>query len=219
MLGRVVICRSVFFLKKNDIMTARNIFLAFGFITLSLFFLSCDKETKIITQTEYITVIDTVTIIDTIVVKEMISDTTTTFILVRHAETAGGGSNPNLSNAGKDRAAELSRIMENVPLTAIFSTNYNRTKQTANPVADSKNLPIEKYAPARLESLADQILSEHKNEVVLVCGHSNTTPQLVNLLIGSDSFPDLPESEYGHIFIVSVLEKGRSSVLQMKYGN
>jgi 2,3-bisphosphoglycerate-dependent phosphoglycerate mutase len=53
---------------------------------------------------------------------------------------------------------------------------------------------------------------------VVVLGHSNTVPLLLNILTGTDDFSNLPETQYDNLFIVSVFEKGRSKVVHLKYG-
>ncbi|MEZ4931357.1 MAG: hypothetical protein R2788_04395 [Saprospiraceae bacterium] len=53
---------------------------------------------------------------------------------------------------------------------------------------------------------------------ILVVGHSNTTPDFINVLTGTNDYPQLPETEYDNLFIVTVLEKGRAEVVQLKYG-
>ncbi len=195
-------------------------------IALAFIICSCNKEPEIkietvtvtdtITVTETIILIDTVTVLDTII--ETLPDTATTFILVRHAETTGIGSNPNLSTEGETRAIELARILDNVPLEAVFSTNFNRTMQTAEPTATDKSLIVENYDPFDLDPFIDAILVNHKEGVVLVVGHSNTTPSLLNILVGANIYSDLPESEYDNLFVVTVFEKGRANVIHMKYG-
>jgi len=186
--------------------------------------LSCKKEPEIITQTvtETVTVTDTIIIIDTVTVIETvietIPDTATTFILIRHAETTGGGSNPNLSTDGQNRANELKRILANVLLNAVFSTNFNRTMQTAEPTADDQALTIVNYDPFNLDPFVDSALANYKEGKMLVVGHSNTTPSLLNVLVGSNIYSDLPESEYDNLYVVTVFEKGRANVIHMKYG-
>src|SRR5690606_21155065 len=184
---------------------------------IAFFFLcSCSKDPEVIIKTETITVIDTITITDTVTVIETIvetaPDTTTTFILVRHAETTGGGSNPNLSPEGQIRAEELRHILANVPLDAIFSTNFNRTIQTATPVATASGLTIQTYDPFAPDVLIDLALQTYHNGIILIVGHSNTVPAFVNTLVGAEVYDDFEETEYGNLMIVYAAEKGRAQV-------
>ena len=192
--------------------------------TLVLF--SCSKEPETVIETiivndtintvDTLVITDTVTVIETII--ETVLDTATTFILVRHAETTGSGSNPSLSSDGQNRANELRRILENVPLDAVFSTNFNRTMQTAEPTAMDQSISVINYDPFNLNPFVDNVLLDFHEGAVLVVGHSNTTPSLLNVLVGSNTYSDLPESEYDNLFVVTVFEKGRAKVIHMKYG-
>ena len=87
---------------------------------------SCTKE-KIITKTLVLKDTVFITQYDTVFLKQYLSDSATTFILVRHAEKEVGGSNPDLSPAGILRAQQLKHLLSRIPLTGIYSTHYNRT--------------------------------------------------------------------------------------------
>ena len=176
---------------------------------LVILFSSCKKEPEVI--------IETVTVTDTIV-ETVIDNSATTFILVRHAEIAGGGTNPNLSAAGLARAEDLKNVLSNVNLDAVFSTTYNRTTQTATPTATDKGLSIQNYDGFDLEPVVDDNIANYPEGAVLVVGHSNTTPALLNLLTGSETYADLPETEFNNLFVVTVYQKGNATVLEMKYG-
>src|SRR6187399_2985834 len=140
---------------------------AFSLVLISFLwcgFTSCDKEPEVITNT--VTIIDTLVVMDTLVLIDTLTvidfqdfpDTATTFILVRHAETTGTGSNPNLSAAGIARANELVRILAEVDLHAVYATNFNRTMQTAQPVATASGLSITSYDPFAPNTLIDHAL-------------------------------------------------------------
>ena len=185
--------------------------------TLWCGFSSCE-EPEVITKT--VTIIDTLVVVDTLTIIDIqdIPDTATTFILLRHAETTGSGSNPGLSAAGMTRANELARILSEVNLNAVYSTNFNRTMQTAQPTATASGLSITAYDPFAPNILIDNALSSFPQGVVLVVGHSNTTAAMLNALVGSATYPDLDESEYDNLFIVHVSERGEAKVTHLKYG-
>jgi broad specificity phosphatase PhoE len=180
---------------------------------------SCDKDPEVIIEKEYITVYDTIVLLDTIIetVFQPGSDTTTTFILLRHAETSGGGSNPALSTAGMARADELRRMLGPLSINAIYSTNFNRTMQTVQPVAAEKGLTTQQYDPFTPAPLIDQSLENHPKGVVLIVGHSNTVPAFLNAMTGTNTYTDLPESEYDNLYIVHVSARGDATVTHLKY--
>jgi broad specificity phosphatase PhoE len=190
---------------------------------------SCDKEPETITLTQVDTLIiidtltltDTLTLMDTLTLTDTIfqsfEDTATTFILVRHAETSGSGSNPNLSVDGQTRANRLSQILDKVNLNAVYSTNFNRTMQTAQPAASSKGLSIATYDPFAPGVLIDQVLASFPGGYVLVVGHSNTIPDMLNEMVGADLYPDIGESEFDNFFVVHVSIHGVARVTHLKY--
>jgi broad specificity phosphatase PhoE len=197
--------------------------LVLSLITSTSLLYSCSKDADIIVQTETITVIDTIIIVDTVTVTETniqtISDTATTYILVRHAETTAIGSNPNLSATGQARAEELKRILNKVPLNAVYSTTLNRTMQTAQPAASDHGLSIQNYDAFNPTAFIANTLVTYHEGTILIVGHSNTTPSFLNEMIGSNTYSDLQENEYDNLFIVTLFEPGRAKVVHLKYGN
>src|SRR5690606_22618825 len=105
---------------------------------LFIFFGNCTKDTK----GKTITVTDTVyvEVRHTTIIPALISDTTTTVIVLRHAEKEIGGADPNLNSDGVLRAEELKRILQNIPIAAVYSTSFIRTKKTVEPLAIAKGL-------------------------------------------------------------------------------
>ncbi|MCF8243554.1 MAG: histidine phosphatase family protein [Saprospiraceae bacterium] len=180
------------------------------FLLLISSFFSCEKAPQIVTNT----VVST----DTLTLPQLLQDTATTFLLVRHAEKESIGSDPNLTPDGHARAEALMRVLKNIPLSAVFSTNYNRTQQTALPTANDQGLSVQSYDPALLDPLVDGVLQNHPGGAVLVVGHSNTIPGLLNFLTGTNAYPDIPDSQFDNLYIVSVYEKGKATVLHLKYG-
>lgn len=187
---------------------------------------ACEKDPEIITHTiiETDTVVvnhyDTVTITltDTVTLTEFLQETATMFILVRHAETTGSGTNPNLSADGLARADELARVLKNVPIAAVYSTNYTRTTKTAQPTATDKGLTLTTYDGFTLDPVVDEVLANHPGGAALIVGHSNTTPAMLNLLTGTNDFGNIPEMQYDNLYVVAVYEKGRAQVTHLKYG-
>lgn len=128
----------------------------------------------------------------------------TTFILVRHAEKEGTSTDPNLTKEGEARAQALVRMFEKQHIDAIYSTNFNRTKNTVRPLADSKGLPVITYE-------REPDLANAKGTVV-ICGHSNTIPALANKLIGKDEFANFADNDFGNILIIK-----DASVTHLRY--
>lgn len=147
---------------------------------------------------------------------------TTTIILLRHAEkdTSVAGStmmkaDPPLTKAGEQRAARLLEVLKAYQPDAIYSTNYIRTKATITPLAKKFNKEIQVYEPKNLAAFAEQLIQQ-QGKTLVVAGHSNTTPSLVNLLIKENKYPNLDDGEYGQFWIVTITD-GRAVVKLMNY--
>src|SRR5512140_1322272 len=102
----------------------------------------------------------------------------TTVILVRHAEKAAASSMSSdvpLSAAGQQRATELARVLGEAGIAAIYTTPYERTRQTAAPLAAKLGLKPVEIAAGKdyAEQMAKRIREKNVGETVLVVGHSN----------------------------------------------
>ncbi len=123
--------------------------------------------------------------------------------LVRHAEKANDATkDPPLNEIGKARAKKLSQILANSDIGQIYSTGYKRTRNTAKPLSEHINLIIQIYDP-RDHAIIEKIKNSNGN--MLIVGHSNTTPTLVNALLGREQYQQLDEMEYDKLFIMSKL--------------
>lgn len=138
----------------------------------------------------------------------------TTYYLIRHAEKDRSdktNSNPELTDLGHQRALRWSSVFENVTFDAVYSTNYLRTIATAKPTASAKGLEIQFYNPRELYSKDFQ--QETLGKTVLVVGHSNTTPQFVNAILGIDRYTDIQDNNNANLYIVTRIKEETSSVL------
>jgi phosphohistidine phosphatase SixA len=132
-----------------------------------------------------------------------------TIYLVRHAEKQiiEGERNPELTQCGIKRSEQLASILENVKLINIYSTNYKRTMATAQPTANKKQLTIKSYDPRKLTALSKQLIDEKQS--ALVVGHSNTTPQLTQIISKKD-VKELTELEYQELYQVQITGNKRT---------
>lgn len=139
----------------------------------------------------------------------------TIVLAVRHAERADDGAerparDPALSVVGTARAQCLARTLEDAGITRIFSTDYLRTRSTARPVADALGLEVDEYDPGALDAFVEEL--HGAGGVVLVVGHSNTTPSLVEALGGTSVAP-IEEDEYDRLYTVFPGDDGARSTL------
>ena len=151
------------------------------------------------------------------------SQATTTIIFVRHAEKATQpADDPGLSEAGQGRVAELTRQLVDADVVAgidaVYATDYNRTQETARPIADALDLPINSYDAQDTETVLETILKDHKGKIVLVVGHSNTVPALIANLGASKKVPPIDENEYDNIYIISIPWFGKTKTIRLRFG-
>jgi len=133
--------------------------------------------------------------------------------LIRHAEKQKDQDNPLLTQCGKLRAKQLASILENANIAKIYSTSYNRTMATAAPLAKQQKLSVKSYAPNKLEQLAWQLIREKENAVVF--GHSNTTPQLAELISQTPVAP-ISDKQYRGIYQITISGENRHLTLLMQ---
>ena len=130
--------------------------------------------------------------------------TSVDYYIVRHAEKAivdstVKSSDVPLSEEGKKRAENLKTQLQDKNINFIFSTNTIRTKATAEPLSKQTGIPIQIYDGSDTGFV--QTLKNLKGNV-LVIGHSNTVDNVVNALVGKPVLNDLPETQFGDLFIV-----------------
>ncbi len=143
------------------------------------------------------------------------SNETTTYYLIRHAEkdrTDKTDRNPSLNFEGEKRAQQWAAYFKNIELDAVYSTNYNRTIQTATPTAISKNLEIINYDPRKMNDSIFQTNTVGKT--VLIVGHSNTTPAFANKILDKDTYKDMDDNDNASLFIITINGDSKESKVE-----
>jgi 2,3-bisphosphoglycerate-dependent phosphoglycerate mutase len=151
----------------------------------------------------------------------------TTVLLVRHAEK--GPRQPDdrdtpLSTLGITRAITLAHVAQKAGVTAIYATQFTRTQQTVQPLADFLKLEI--TTEDSVETLVnDLILAKHRGDVVLVASHSGSigdpghaVPGIIEALGGQDCRGFV--GEYDNLYIVSrdANDANKINLVNLQYG-
>ena len=151
------------------------------------------------------------------------SATTTTIVVVRHAEKQVGAiSDAPLSPQGEVRASRLAQMFGDNELFGrvgkVYVTNTRRTQQTAAGLAQRLGLSPN-IIDAKIDSheLARRVLRENRGGRALIVGHSNTVPEIVAALARANNVPPMGEEEFDTVYVVTVPTIGKVSVLRMKY--
>lgn len=131
-------------------------------------------------------------------------------IVVRHAERADRGAgtgaamtaspDPELSEAGKVRAQKLAAMLGDAGVVAIYTTEFRRTKDTAAPLAAGTGVAAQ-VVPAREAATLIEKIKAHKSGAVVVVGHSNTVPAIIEALGGSAV--TMADDEYDSLYFVA----------------
>src|SRR5690606_19836756 len=130
-----------------------------------------------------------------------------TFYFIRHAEkdtTELENPDPELTQAGLDRAIRWAEVFDPISLDKIYSTNYERTSITAAPASVKKQMDINYYDTDTVD--IEEFTLDNQGKDVLVVGHSNTIPGLVNKMIGTQKYEDMEDSDNSSLFIVRVID-------------
>lgn len=136
---------------------------------------------------------------------EQSSPETTTYFFVRHAEkdlSDPSNRNPNLTEQGRIRAKNWAKMLADTPIDIVYTTDYIRTRKTAEPIAKSKSLELTLYNPKNLYD--SDFKKNTEGKTVVIVGHSNTTPSFVNKVIGEKKYKPIDEKIYGKVFIVKI---------------
>lgn len=136
----------------------------------------------------------------------------TTVFIVRHAEydLTTEHLNPN----GVERAEALARTLCEADVTVIFATSIIRTQETAQPLATAKELQLNIYN--NIDTLVDEVKTEHAGKVILIVGHSPTVPEIINSLIGETSGYSVG-NDFHNLFVVFLHNSGKK-VINLQYG-
>lgn len=148
------------------------------------------------------------------------SDDGLRFIVVRHAEKTDDGSrDPALNAKGQTRAQALREALAGEPLQAVYATDFQRTRQTAQPAAQAHQVQTTIYdAKQPAAEFAAELRQRHAGGAVLVVGHSNTVPDLVAALCECKA-PPLDETEYDRLSIIEIAAGQPPRLIQRRYGS
>ena len=148
-------------------------------------------------------------------------NTTTTIILIRHAEKTGKGlvKGSYLTPEGRDRAQALVSVAKDMGITAIYSPNFGRNIETVTALSEEIGVPVtvskDSIATFAVDDIADEILTKHAGGVVLYVGNvSGNLMAMHNYLGGSGLGP----TEYGEMVKFNISDQGTISVTESHFG-
>jgi broad specificity phosphatase PhoE len=146
----------------------------------------------------------------------------TVVLIVRHAEKASDAEDSPLTEAGMRRAQALVRVAEGAGVSAVYSSQFKRNRDTAQPLAERLGVSVTE-APVDLQNpgdygktLAREIVEKHRGQAVVVVGHGNTIAATVEGLTGRAA--PLGDIQYSDLFVVTVPPSGPAGLIRAQYG-
>lgn len=137
----------------------------------------------------------------------------TTFFIVRHAEKAKDGTDdPPLTQEGEARSRAIAALLADAGVEALLSSPYQRAWQMLQPLADALGKQVTLVDAEDYDALIDEAL---KHDVVVIAGHSNTVPAIIEKLTGVKY--KIADSEYDNLFIVTRHKSGDARVVRLHF--
>lgn len=134
----------------------------------------------------------------------------TQIYILRHTEKQDDSAeDPVLSDVGIARAKYWKNVLQHTEFDQVFTTDFKRNIQTAKLISSSNSIKPELYYPMSFDVL--KFLNLIKGQRVLIIGHSNTIPDMVNRLINETHYPPMSHDNYNILFIVTIHENGDTS--------
>lgn len=137
-------------------------------------------------------------------------------VVVRHAERVDSSVDSPLSPAGEDRAVRLAAMLKDAGLTHIFTTELQRTIQTAAPAARGAGLAPQTLKSTDTDGLVAAVRAAGPQANVLVVGHSNTLPAILRRL-GVTTPVAVDDTDFGNVFVVFPETAGAPRLLHLRY--
>ena len=136
--------------------------------------------------------------------------------LVRHAEKAGDDLNSPLTEQGTRRAQTLARLLKDAGIKAIYTSDAQRTKDTAKPLEALLGITAKPVDGGDADATFQDITTHHARDVVLVVGRSDTVPSLLKKW-DSHAVTTIEPSEFDLIYVVVPIGPGDAGWSRFRY--
>src|SRR4029434_7175920 len=139
--------------------------------------------------------------------------------LVRHTEREWDGQDAPLTVVGEALAPELEQSLRDSGVTAIITTQWKRTRDSAKPLASllkitPEVIPVHDDARKNVEAVAAAV-RRYKDETVLVVGHITVTGVIAAL--GGPRLPTICEPVFSQLFFFTP-SLGEDGLVRLLYG-
>ena len=142
------------------------------------------------------------------------SETTTTIILIRHAERDNFFI---LTTQGHVRAKALVDAVGDKGIAAIYSPNLERNLDTVKPLSIHLGIDISlipRISKKTVDEIVNQILAKHAGEVVLLVGNGSANLRALHHRLGGTGEGPY---QYGDLFTYDISGPGPVKVIKSRY--
>ena len=143
--------------------------------------------------------------------------TTTTVILIRHAERDNFF---NITDEGRKRAIALVDTVADMGISVIYSPDLSRNLDTVTPLANYLKIDITlipRINRSSVDDLISEILLNNKGNVVLLVGNGSGNLRTLHQRLGGGD-GDGPY-QYGELYIYNISEDGSVGITKLKFGS
>lgn len=139
-----------------------------------------------------------------------------TLFLVRHAEKAGEADDSPLTEAGRERARTLARLIGEAGVAAIFTTQYARNIETAKPLAEKLGITPVMIPAANPDDLVARLREIKPGGAALVVSHTDRLPPIGEKL--GVRIPEVDHAEFDRLTVVTLWDASAEARI-LRYGN
>lgn len=149
----------------------------------------------------------------------VLSASTTTVYVIRHAEPASAGDR-TLSLAGELRAERLRQafgdVSESLWLDAILVTEDRRTQDTARPLGEALGVPVVVIPGSEPALAVRRALSDYRGGRVLVIAGAAQVPAIIATLSG-ETVPAVGDTDFSTVYVVARPRYSPASVSAFRF--
>jgi phosphohistidine phosphatase SixA len=132
-----------------------------------------------------------------------------TIFFVRHADKVSDETDALLSEAGHRRADCLAKTLADAHIQQIYTSDLQRTQQTAAPLAEQLHLKPVAIPLSKVDDLIEAVRSD-RTANILVVWHDLTLPKIL-LALGAPEMKPIAHTEYDRFFILTLSSDKKGS--------
>ncbi len=135
--------------------------------------------------------------------------------LVRHGEKVDDSRDAGLNDAGRIRATRLAEILKDAGIAVVYTTDFQRTRDTAKPLAN-----LLKVQPVIVSRDPDDVVGRVRalpaGQNALIVAHSDTLPDILQRL-GYPEKVSIATEEYDNLFVVIPARDDTPTCVRLRY--